>query len=126
MRKSIFIGIKDVQARYITQIVGALVCLQARSIGQVQSLTGHVVQVLPKTHGTLLLIKNLYYHDYRLNVKNPYPNALCVGWPIIPLWVSECGESGILATWKKDPDLSTHIEDYQRHVDREADNCMAL
>lgn len=124
MRKSIFIGINDILAGALKdKRVGDVVSFYVKDpTGTKMSpynvqFRGKVVQVLPKNHGTLLLVKNLDVDN------NLY---LLPGWTIVPIWLSECGQSGVLATWKPDLDLSTHIQDYQAHLEREANNCMAL
>ena len=122
MRKSIFIGVKDIWARSIKQEVGARANIPV-CCGQPGSyLRGDVAAVYKMEHGTLIVIKNA---DYKMEHGTLY------GWDFIPLWVTDCGGSGVLNRAEEDHPLlmDKATKSYRQQVarmEREAQNCMAL
>ena len=128
-RKPIFIGIRDNEVLSIKGVVGESVHICVRNMGNLVHLSGTIVQVITQDHGTLYLIKNKFFHDYKNGTcPRTHVHNVCNGWEYIPLWISECGESGILAVWKERRDFAvySYIRDYKLQLEIEANNCMAL
>lgn len=107
-------GLKDREAIFLLHYgVKALVSLNIRRIGQDQKITGRVVVKHKTAHGTMFLIENKYPWDYR-NGRSPHPASEAFGWDYIPVWVSECGQSGVPSDVSRehpagDPDYDTAL-----------------
>lgn len=87
---------------------------------QYESVQGKVIISFEERGGKLVLLRNVGYQDKR---------SALPGWKIIPLWLSESGQSGVLATWKPIPDLphlKVLLDTFERIEEEQATNCMAL
>jgi hypothetical protein len=118
-KRSVFIGVKSIfESVLLEKTVGDYVFISCNLLGSAQRLAGEIVASKVSAHGKLLLVKNAHYNNHLA------PSA-CVGWEYIPLWVSACGQSGILAIWK-DAEADQMIQDYRNQVEREVACAMAL
>ncbi len=92
--RSIFIGIQRARLPSREQIdrslhSGETLAIPARFLGQWELLIGKVHQVRMFTDGMLVLL------DTR------YKNSLLENWLCAPLWISNNGQAGVLATWTR-------------------------
>lgn len=87
----------------------------------IDRLSGTVVyRNIEKNCGQLIVLRNQEYQNR---------GYTCSGWKYIPLWLSECGQSGILATWKEQPGipyLRKLLEVLELCDESDVANCMAL
>jgi hypothetical protein len=63
-----------------------IIDLPIRCMSKLNYLCGEILSIHPGEHGTLYIVLN--------NNKSFLP-----GWNLIPIWISECGQSGIVAMW---------------------------
>ena len=96
MRKRIWWGLKDCEAaRLLGRTPGAEIQLSMQMYKESKRITGTIMVKLQTPHGTMFLIKNKYYWDWRNKLPNPHPRSEAFAWDIIPIWASQCGQSGI-------------------------------
>lgn len=91
MRRSIFVHISATNAEFIPKKVGMSFRFEVRFLGKYDLLMGQVVSISKMECGTLILVANDGFGiEY----------SACPGWQYLPIWVSQCGPSGILCYWK--------------------------
>ncbi len=118
-KRSVFIGVRSVfEPGLLEKTVGDFVWVPCQFLNASNILAGRVVASKVSAHGKLLLVKNSGWNS-------KVGNSVCIGWEYIPLWVSACGQSGILATWK-DTEADQMIREYRAQVEREVACAMAL
>lgn len=116
MRKPIFVQIRDVYVRGFDKTEGSLIRAWESNDKRAVPIHGKIRRVIQETHGTLLLCENQGYGK---------PLFCCMGWPVLPIWVTECGGSGIVAVWK-DPNVDALTLLEGKLLRDEAVNSMAL
>lgn len=100
-RKHIMIGIKDIWAQNalrFAQVGHKHTIAYVAYCGIVERICGTVELIRKTEHGTLIMIK-------------PDRDTIHHRWATMPLWVSECGQSGILDPTKADQDLEYAMRD---------------
>lgn len=132
MRKSFHQAITDQEARVVASVkVGETAYARVKSYGTVEMIVGQVLVKHQTPHGQVVLLKNKYYTE---RPYNPPKGYACVGWAIIPIWVSDCGGSGVLCTYKNDPakpdpDYLAAMQLYEALLvqrEKEVECCLAL
>lgn len=103
MRRSIFVHIGAATAALISQKIGAEFEVEVRHLGDDELLAGRTLLVRRMDCGTLILVKN-----DGLNICG----CVCPGWKYLPIWISDCGNSGVLCLWK-DLDAKRIIDEYE-------------
>lgn len=132
-KRSIFIGITDYFVKFnLGKKVGERFQASARFCGDGWTpIAGTIVYELnggPGDHGKMIFVKP--------DKGQTYSSHLCARWSTIPIWLSECGQSGILCP-DKHPDvreMMNTLEWYEEmeqgllshRREREAVNCLAL
>lgn len=133
-RKSIFIGISDAWiAQNRSAKVGGRFVAQARFCGDAPTpIAGKIVHELPggdpSNPGKMIFVKP---DKWQTDVSH-----LCARWGIISIWISECGQSGVLCPWKDSgvKELCEMVQFYEdmeeaevtHRKERQAENCLAL
>ena len=119
-KRSVFVGIRSIfEGVLLEKTVGDYVVVSCHFLGSAEQLAGQVVASKVSAHGKLLLVRNKNYNNHLAK------RVCCVGWEYVPVWVSACGQSGILAMWK-DAEAEQMIRDYRNQLEREVACAMAL
>lgn len=120
MRKSIQIGLKDVVARtFLSQATMHGKVRVSYSNGMAfypafsptEEIRGRVELIHQCAHGWLVMVKPDQDSIHRL-------------WDVMPVWISECGNSGVLNTMRPDQDLDHALRDLK--VQREKEEIQAI
>lgn len=132
-RKSIFIGISDAWILLNRSAkVGDRFQAQARFCGDSPTPIGgkivHELNGSPDDPGRMIFVKP---DKWQTNMSH-----LCAKWDIIPIWISECGQSGVLCPWKDSGvrELCEMVQFYEEmeeveashRAERAVQNCLAL
>lgn len=138
MKKRFALCIKDQEADKLRRAQPLnMVWIHIRDCLGSRTIVGTVLVVHSTVHGKLLLIKNKYHCPWVSGKPWNPPKDFFYNYDVIPMWVSECGQSGILANTyppscergiPMDPDYvaAKALLDAQIEQDRrEADSCWA-
>jgi hypothetical protein len=117
--KPIAFGMKSAYVPYLlAKTAGDTISVFFSFFGSEEILGGKVVLSKVSAHGKLLLVKNSHYTLW----PKPSPkvfgfSTILPGWELVPLWVSVCGLSGVLA-WN-DPETQSMVKQYKENLERE-------
>ncbi len=75
------------------------------------TIRGEIREIIEQTHGKLILVRNT--------------GSTGIHWITFPLWLSLCGQSGLVAPWKS-PEVAEAMKSHEDAFEREALNSMAL
>lgn len=99
MRKSLSKGIKDAQARPIKGAKpGDTVYIWfSNSLWGTEKFIGTVLVVHATVHGSVVLVQNKNHYQWKSGTPYNPPKGIYTAGPVVALWISECGNSGVIA-----------------------------
>ena len=126
MRRPIFIGIRATIAENLgSRKVGDTHVIGYNEYNSYHRIQGTIRKIITTPHGKLFFLVNNRDYDVSLGLKKDTPYGVH-NWPLIPVWVSECGSSGILLGDDKDPEMKALIKAERQSMEDEILRYMAI